>query len=94
MIDIGYHSATHPALARSNPFQTWIELRKPIRKIPQCIDIKEKILAYPYGSNSIITRLLARLAGYKIAVGTVNKMADETSDVMRLPRLDIMGAVK
>lgn len=94
LIDIGYHSATHPALAKSNLFQTWAELRKPIKIIAEHIDIKHKLLAYPYGSNSIITRSLARLAGYKIAVGTANKMADETSEIMRLPRLDIMGALK
>lgn len=94
LIDIGYHSHSHPALAKSNIFQTWLELRKPIKIISQHTDLNHKIIAYPYGSNSMITRALARLAGYKIGVGTVHKMADKSSDIMRLPRLDIMEAVE
>lgn len=88
LIDLAAHSHTHPNMARISPFDLWRELVKPQQIFKRELGFKPDILAYPYGGNNVITRILARLAGYDLAVSTLEGQAGHGSDRMRLPRMD------
>lgn len=94
LISLGAHSHTHPNLAKLNPIEQWRELTRPQKILKQYLGFKPDILAYPYGGNSKMTRGLSWLSGYKMALATKEGRADAKSDMFRLPRMNIMEAVK
>jgi peptidoglycan/xylan/chitin deacetylase (PgdA/CDA1 family) len=94
LIDIGAHTMTHPDLARSSLQVQWAELKKARNTLEETTGRKVTALAYPYGGNSLATRMLAGLTGYKVAVTTQNRNSRTKDHCLRLPRLNIMEAMK
>jgi peptidoglycan/xylan/chitin deacetylase (PgdA/CDA1 family) len=86
LIEIGAHSVSHPALARSS-------IAEQEREICESKTILETLVgklvigfSYPHGSASVVTRQIVRQAGYEYACTSYNDAVRSTSDRLCLPR--------
>lgn len=86
-VAIGAHSITHPFLPSLSLREQWRELSLPRLELQQRLGCTVDALAYPYGGHNVITRLLAVLAGYRLAFST-NRTA-RFGKSMALTRLDL-----
>ncbi len=90
LIEIGAHTATHPALSMLTPQQQGIEIRSGKSRLEQMIGRETTSFAYPYGSltsfNDTSSKLV-REAGFALACTTFCDSVRLGCDTYQLPRL-------
>jgi peptidoglycan/xylan/chitin deacetylase (PgdA/CDA1 family) len=83
---VGSHTQSHPML----PFQPSevkaLELLQSRLVLERVLARPVKVLSYPYGRVDAETMILARAAGYAVAVATGNRSVSSSSDPFALPR--------
>lgn len=89
LVTIGAHSQSHILLSRPNPLEVFRELKFSRRRLEAELGRHISLVAYPYGANSALTRLLARLAGYSLGFGTQSGTIEQKFDRMSIPRIGI-----
>jgi peptidoglycan/xylan/chitin deacetylase (PgdA/CDA1 family) len=87
----GGHTATHPALTRIGPRQLAYELTASRQDLEAALNVAVHHFAYPYGFHDSLVRHAVEVAGYDLAVTTVDGFARLGDDPLRLPRLKVAG---
>jgi peptidoglycan/xylan/chitin deacetylase (PgdA/CDA1 family) len=90
LIEIGGHTATHPALSMLTPQQQDIEIRSGKVRLEQMIGRESTSFAYPYGSLTSFNDTTSRLvkeAGFDLACTTFTDCVRPRCDTYQLPRL-------
>jgi peptidoglycan/xylan/chitin deacetylase (PgdA/CDA1 family) len=86
LIEVGAHSVSHPALARSPVAEQDREIRESKAILETLVGKPVIGFSYPHGSASVVTRQIVRQAGYEYACTSYNDAVRSTSDRLCLPR--------
>ncbi|OOE39313.1 hypothetical protein BZG00_10510 [Salinivibrio kushneri] len=73
LVEIGSHCVSHIFLPNKSSWVVYNELRVSKIILEKKLGCSIEKLSYPYGGNNLKTRILAKLAGYKEAYGTLSK---------------------
>lgn len=69
---IGNHTFSHPHLPRQERWQVWNELRNCEKEIQKITGVQTKFFRPPYGEQSPLTYIIARLLGYQVVHWSVD----------------------
>ena len=87
LFEVGGHTINHFLdLAERDTLVQTAELEDSKKQLEEKLGVKVDFLAYPNGSNSDETQVLARQAGYKMAYTIVNTPAEESPNIMAVGR--------
>lgn len=89
LVSIGAHSHSHILLSRPNPLEVYRELVTSRQRLEEQLQRRVDLLAYPYGAHTVMTRFLARQAGYRLGFATGPVTDDSEFNRMSIPRVDI-----
>ena len=89
LVDIGSHSHSHLMLSAQQPGAVLRDLWQSRRVLERLLGHAVHKLSYPYGANSAATRMLARIAGYRVAYGTQGDMAAQPMNIPRVSLRDL-----
>ena len=92
LVEIGAHTATHPALSMLPPHQQDAEIRDGKIRLEQMIGRETNSFAYPYGSLTSFNDTTSRLvqaAGFSLACTTFTDSVRAGCDAFQLPRLPV-----
>lgn len=91
LVTVGAHGRSHILLSRPHPLEVYGELRHSRSRLERELGRRVDLVAYPYGANTALTRLLARRAGYRLGFGTQPGTLAGNRNRMALPRMPIAG---
>lgn len=89
--EIGSHTMTHPRLHLLSREQAAFEIVTSKQKLQEITGVEAKHFCYPYGDYNAETVEFVRSAGYQSAVTTQRGLANQSHDLLRLPRVSING---
>jgi peptidoglycan/xylan/chitin deacetylase (PgdA/CDA1 family) len=89
-VEIGSHTVSHAALTSLSDASALAELVRSRRKLERKLDHRVPWLAYPYGDYDARIELLAKKAGYKLAVTTDWGSLQSAQHPFALKRLRIL----
>ena len=91
LVTIGAHTVNHEQLAILNPKDAYQEILQSKSQIENHVDKEVIHFSYPYGANSLLTRILTRIADFKFGFSTDRKKISRINfwNRMKLPRTDI-----
>ena len=85
------HSVTHPRLGTLSADACRDELTRGRAMLEEGLGHPVRHLAYPFGSHSAQTIVLARESGYLTACTTEEALATPAHDLLALPRVPVLG---
>ena len=85
------HSVTHPRLGTLSADACRDELTRGRAMLEEGLGHPVRHLAYPFGSHSAQTIVLARESGYLTACTTEEALATPAHDLLALPRVPVIG---
>ncbi|MDY6829441.1 MAG: polysaccharide deacetylase family protein [Pseudomonadota bacterium] len=88
LVEIASHGAKHSLLSRLDFHNVYFDLSSSRRELEQQLDRNVRTISYPYGSNSVLTRWGARLAGYYFGFTTAAGTLSATTSRMAIPRTE------
>lgn len=86
-VEFGSHTRTHAPLTTVSRERAVEELRGSRAALERLLGEPVRVLCYPYGKQTPVTRALARDAGYEAAVIARRRLNSPSSDPLRLTRL-------
>lgn len=91
LVTLGAHSVQHLVLSSCSPTEAWAEIRGSALALESLLGHPVTAFAYPYGAQTLATRALARLAGFRWAFTTRQAPVRHLSAIRRLclPRWDL-----
>lgn len=91
LVTIGAHTHTHISLPATSSYTAFREMRTSKRLIENRLGHRINLMSYPYGAHSWRIRRLARLAGFRYAFSSEQKLvyADDSTDPLAIPRFDL-----
>ena len=91
--EIGSHSEHHLLLPGYAEAVQRAELRRPKERLEALLDRAVLAFAYPFGQHSADLQAIARDTPHLLAVTVEPGLVTGTTDPMRMPRLEVTGAV-
>jgi peptidoglycan/xylan/chitin deacetylase (PgdA/CDA1 family) len=89
--DIGSHTVSHVDLVAASPAQARFQLRASRFALERFLHLPVQWLAYPYGKVDPAVELLARKAGYVLAVTTQSGTLQHAGGSLLLDRNEIQN---
>jgi len=89
LIEIGAHTATHPALPVLSEAAQREEIRQSKLQLEHLLGCAVTGFAYPYGQYTADTAALVRQEGFSSACSTQSGLLSQQSDLFRLPRVRV-----
>jgi glycosyltransferase involved in cell wall biosynthesis len=88
-VTFGSHTLNHTLLGRADPATAWQEIKGSHQELAERLGSPPQSIAYPWGATGPYTLGQVKAAGYEVGLTTARRLADDSSDRLFLPRLEI-----
>ena len=88
-VHIGNHSHTHEYLIDKTEEEIVRDIEKSISILKKKVGYNSEFFSYPFGEYSLNFKSIIKNLGFKFAFGQHSGVADETKDMLELPRFPI-----
>ena len=88
---IGAHTPSHPHLSQLTPAEALAEMEGSRADLERALGAPVRLLTYPYGDRTAVTRALAAQAGFEAACSVRRRPNSPATPLYELHRLEVFG---